>query len=157
MIPLLRTAVKFGDRQQINSQWGQSPLRLSWQWSELQRNAHQKYFVTLALHLCNEETGYFLKAAKLGLSSKQRICYVVFNLRYVTYGADTWTVIGINPQRPQSFRMQCQRRRLGVKKYHFILNATVSEQTELLSINAVIRDCRPVFVRRLPRPCLRRC
>ena len=83
MIPLLRTAVKFGDRQQINSQWGQSPLRLSWQWSELQRNAHQKYFVTLALHLCNEETGYFLKTAKLGLSSKQRICYVVFNLRYV--------------------------------------------------------------------------
>ena len=69
------------------------------------------------------------------------------------YGSETWTLLKAEERRIEAFHMNCQRRILGIRWFHFVTNASVTSQTGEKGL--AIRICRrrlSIFghVRRLP-------
>ena len=72
---------------------------------------------------------------------------------YIIYGSETWTLLKADEQRLEAFHINCQRRILGIRWFHFVTNASVTSQTGEEGL--AIRICRrrhSIFghVRRLP-------
>jgi len=68
-------------------------------------------------------------------------------------GSETWTLLKADEQRLEAFHMNCQRRILGIRWFHFVTNASVTSQTGEEGL--AIRICRrrlSIFghVRQLP-------
>ena len=70
------------------------------------------------------------------------------------YGSETWTLLTADERRLEAFHMNCQRRIVGIRWFHFVTNASVTSQTGE-ELGLAIRICRrrlSIFghVRRLP-------
>ena len=91
------------------------------------------------------------KQRHLSVTTKIRI-YSACVLSTLLYGAEAWTLLQRDQQRLQAFNMQCQRRILGVRWFHRVTNAAISQQTQLPNIVDVIYERQHRFfghVRRL--------
>ena len=79
--------------------------------------------------------------------------YNALVISVLLYGSDTWTLMKADERRMEAFRINCQRRILGIRWFHFVTNASVTSQTGEEDMTSRIRRRRlSVFghVRRLP-------
>jgi len=88
------------------------------------------------------------KRTGLSLQAKIRL-YNALVISVLLYGSETWT----HERRLEAFHMNCQRRILGIRWFHFVTNASVTSQTGEEGL--AIRICRRRLssfghVRRLP-------
>ena len=79
--------------------------------------------------------------------------YNALVISVLLYGSETWTPLKADERRLEAFHMNCQRRILGIRWFHFVTNASVASQTGEEGL--AIRICRrrlSIFghVRRLP-------
>ena len=92
------------------------------------------------------------KRTGLSLQTKIRL-YNALVISVLLYGSETWTLLKADEQRLEAFHMNCQRRILGIRWFHFVTNASVTSQTgeEGLAI-WICRRQLSIFghVRRLP-------
>jgi len=92
------------------------------------------------------------KRTGLSLQTKIRL-YNALVISVLLYGSETWTLLKADERRLEAFHMNCQRRILGIRWFHFVTNASVTSQTGEEGL--AIRICRrrlSIFghVRRLP-------
>jgi len=88
----------------------------------------------------------------LSLQTKIRL-YNALVISVLLYGSETWTLLEADERRLEAFHMNCQRRILGIRWFHFVTNASVTSQTGEEGL--AIRICRrrlSIFghVRQLP-------
>ena len=93
------------------------------------------------------------KRTGLSLQTKIRLYNALVISVLLYYGSETWTLLKADERRLEAFHMNCQRRILGIRWFHFITNASVTSQTGEEGL--AIRICRrrlSIFgdVRRLP-------
>ena len=88
----------------------------------------------------------------MSLQTKIRL-YNALVISALLYGSETWTLLKADERRLEAFHMNCQRRILGIRWFHFVTNASVTSQTgeEGLAIRICWRRLS-IFghVRRLP-------
>ena len=65
-------------------------------------------------HIAKYITGWFLNAPILSV---------------LLYGCETWTLLEADEQKLEAFYRSCRRQILGVCWYHFVSNASVTNQT----------------------------
>jgi len=92
------------------------------------------------------------KRTGLSLQTKIRL-YNALVISVLLYGSETWTLLKADERRLEAFHVNCQRRILGIRWFHFVTNASVTSQTGEEGL--AIRICRrrlSIFghVRRLP-------
>jgi len=76
-----------------------------------------------------------------------------YKISVLLYGPETWTLTKADERRLEAFHMNCQRRILEIRWFHFVTNASVTSQTGEGDMASRIRRKRlSVFgdVRRLP-------
>ena len=88
----------------------------------------------------------------MSLETKIRL-YNSLVISVLLYGSETWTLLKADERRLEAFHMNCQRRILGIRWFHFVTNVSVTSQTSEEGL--AIRICRrrlSIFghVRRLP-------
>ena len=88
----------------------------------------------------------------LSLQTKIRL-YNALVISVLLYGSETRTLLEADERRLEAFHMNCQRRILGIRWFHFVTNASVTSQTGEEGL--AIRICRrrlSIFghVQRLP-------
>jgi len=79
--------------------------------------------------------------------------YNALVISVLSYGSETWTLTKADERRLEAFHLNCQRRILGIRWFHFVTNASVTSQTGEEDMASRIRRRRlSVFghVRRLP-------
>jgi len=79
--------------------------------------------------------------------------YNVLVISVRLYGSETWTLTKADERRLEAFHINCQRRILGIRWFHFVTNASVTSQTGEEDMESRIGRRRlSVFghVRRLP-------
>jgi len=64
----------------------------------------------------------------LSMHTKMRL-YNALVISVLLYGSETWTLRKADERRLEAFHMNCQRRILGIRWFHFITNASVTSQT----------------------------
>ena len=92
----------------------------------------------------------------MSLQTKIRL-YNALVISVLLYGSETWTLLKADERRLEAFHINCQRRILGIRWFHFVTNASVTSQTgeECLAIR-ICRRRLSIFghVRRLPEATL---
>ena len=101
---------------------------------------------------CFQFSANIWKRTGLSLRTKIRL-YNTLVISVLLYGSETWTLLKADERRLEAFHMNCQRRILGIRWFHFVMNASVTSQTGEEGL--AIRICRwrlSIFghVRRLP-------
>jgi len=79
------------------------------------------------------------KRTGLSLQTKIRL-YNALVISVLLYGSETWTLLKADERRLEAFHMNCQRRILGIRWFHFVTNASVTCQTGEEGL--AIRICR---------------
>ena len=92
------------------------------------------------------------KRTGLSLQTKIQLCNALV-ISVLLYGSETSTLLKADERRLEAFHMNCQRRILGIRWFHFVTNASVTSQTGEEGL--AIRICRRRlsifgYVRRLP-------
>jgi len=62
------------------------------------------------------------------MHTKMRL-YNALVISVLLYGSETWTLRKADERRLEAFHMNCQRRILGIRWLHFVMNASVTSQT----------------------------
>jgi len=68
------------------------------------------------------------KQSRLSMHTKTRL-YNALVISVLLYGSETWTLTKADERRLEAFHMNCQRRILGIRWFHFVTNASVTSQT----------------------------
>jgi len=53
--------------------------------------------------------------------------YNALVISVLLYGSETWTLLKADERRLEVFHMNCQRRILGIRWFHFVTNASVKK------------------------------
>jgi len=92
-----------------------------------------KHIVQRALHISHRssfkyfrQTGQLLEADKIEFTDDDTALYDAFVISVLLYGSETWTLLKADERRLEAFHMNCQRRILGIRWFHFVTNASVT-------------------------------
>jgi len=88
---------------------------------------------------CFQFSANIWKRTGLSLRTKIRL-YNTLVISVLLYGSETWTLLKADERRLEAFHMNCQRRILGIRWFHFVMNASVTSQTGEEGL--AIRICR---------------
>jgi len=100
---------------------------------------------------CFQQTGQRPEADRIEFTKIRLYNAIVISV--LLYGSETWTLLKADERRLEAFHMNCQRRILGIRWFHFVTNASVTSQTgeEGLAIRICWRRLSiSGHVRRLP-------
>jgi len=84
--------------------------------------------ISLASNIFGRLANVCRKRTRLSLQTKIRL-YNALVISVLLYGSEAWTVLKADERRLEVFHMNCQRRILGIRWFHFVTNASVTSQT----------------------------